>query len=113
RVRRRTSTEGRAVEEFRGQSAGKAFYSEPAEDGSRPGTYYVNLYRMQDMPTYELEALAFHEGIPGHHLQIARAIELAGVPSFRRQGQVTAYAEGWGLDAEKAPGAAGLYQGPH
>jgi uncharacterized protein (DUF885 family) len=103
----------KAVEEFREQSAGKAFYSEPAEDGSRPGTYYVNLYRMQDMPTYELEALAFHEGIPGHHLQIARAIELAGVPSFRRQGQVTAYVEGWGLYAETLAGEMGFYQDPY
>ena len=103
----------KAVEEFREQSAGKAFYSEPAEDGSRPGTYYVNLYRMQDMPTYELEALAFHEGIPGHHLQIARAIELASVPSFRRQGQVTAYAEGWGLYAETLAGEMGFYRDPY
>jgi uncharacterized protein (DUF885 family) len=103
----------KAVEEFREQSAGKAFYSEPAEDGSRPGTYYVNLYRMQDMPTYELEALAFHEGISGHHLQIARAIELAGVPSFRRQGQVTAYVEGWGLYAETLAGEMGFYQDPY
>jgi uncharacterized protein (DUF885 family) len=103
----------KAVEEFREQSAGKAFYSEPAEDGARPGTYYVNLYRMQDMPTYELKALAFHEGIPGHHLQIARAIELAGVPSFRRQGQVTAYVEGWGLYAETLAGEMGFYQDPY
>ena len=103
----------KAVEQFREQSAGKAFYSEPAEDGSRPGTYYVNLYRMQDMPTYELEALAFHEGIPGHHLQIARAIELASVPSFRRQGQVTAYAEGWGLYAETLAGEMGFYRDPY
>ena len=103
----------KAVEEFREQSAGKAFYSEPAEDGSRPGTYYVNLYRKQDMPTYELEALAFHEGIPGHHLQIARAIELASVPSFRRQGQVTAYAEGWGLYAETLAGEMGFYRDPY
>jgi uncharacterized protein (DUF885 family) len=109
----RASMQVKAVEEFREQSAGKAFYSEPAEDGSRPGTYYVNLYRMQDMPTYELEALAFHEGIPGHHLQIARAIELAGVPSFRRQGQVTAYIEGWGLYAETLAGEMGFYQDPY
>ena len=109
----RASMQVKAVEEFREQSAGKAFYSEPAEDGSRPGTYYVNLYRMQDMPTYELEALAFHEGIPGHHLQIARAIELAGVPSFRRQGQVTAYVEGWGLYAETLAGEMGFYQDPY
>jgi uncharacterized protein (DUF885 family) len=109
----RASMQVKAVEEFREQSAGKAFYSEPAEDGSRPGTYYVNLFRMQDMPTYELEALAFHEGIPGHHLQIARAMELADVPSFRRQGQVTAYSEGWGLYAETLAGEMGFYQDPY
>ncbi len=63
----------KAVEPFREKSAGKAFYSRPAPDGSRPGTYYANLYRMQDMPTYQLQALAFHEGIPGHHMQIAIA----------------------------------------
>ena len=61
----------------------------------------------------QLEALAFHEGIPGHHLQIARAIELAGVPSFRRQGQVTAYVEGWGLYAETLAGEMGFYQDPN
>ena len=63
----------KAVEPFREKSAGKAFYSRPAPDGSRPGTYYANLYRMQDMPTYQLQALAFHEGIPGHHMQSAIA----------------------------------------
>ena len=113
RVLPRAALQVKAVEPFREQSAGKAFYSPPAEDGSRPGTYYVNLYRLQDMPTYELEALAFHEGIPGHHLQIARAIELEGVPSFRRQGQVTAYDEGWGLYAETLAGEMGFYQDPY
>ena len=76
----------KAVEPFREKSAGKAFYSRPAPDGSRPGTYYANLYRMQDMPTYQLQALAFHEGIPGHHMQIAIAQELEGIPSFRKYG---------------------------
>jgi uncharacterized protein (DUF885 family) len=113
RVLPRAPMQVKAVEPFREQSAGKAFYSQPAEDGSRPGTYYVNLYRMKDMPTYELEALAFHEGIPGHHLQLARSIELEGVPSFRRQGDVTAYAEGWGLYAETLAGEMGFYQDPY
>ncbi|OZB11934.1 MAG: hypothetical protein B7X53_18535, partial [Hyphomonas sp. 34-62-18] len=75
-----------AVEPFREKSAGKAFYNRPAPDGSRPGIYYANLYRMADMPTYQLEALAFHEGIPGHHMQIAIAQELEGIPSFRKYG---------------------------
>src|SRR5690606_22913535 len=64
------------VEAFREQSAGKAFYSSPSPDGSRPGTYYVNLYNLRDMSKTELEALAYHEGVPGHHLQRAIQTEL-------------------------------------
>ncbi len=74
----------KAVEKFREQSAGKAFYQQPAPDGSRPGMFYVNLREMQSNPTYQLEALAYHEGIPGHHMQIAIAQELSGVPKFRK-----------------------------
>ncbi len=68
----------KAVEKFREKSAGKAFYQQPAPDGSRPGMFYVNLAEMSSTPTYELEGLAYHEGIPGHHMQIAIAQELAG-----------------------------------
>jgi len=68
------------VEAFREQSAGKAFYQSPAQDGSRPGIYYANLYDMKAMPTYQLEALAYHEGIPGHHMQRTIAQELDGIP---------------------------------
>lgn len=102
-----------AVEPFRERSAGKAFYSRPAPDGSRPGVYYANLYRMADMPTYQLEALAFHEGIPGHHMQIAIAQELEGIPSFRRFGGYTAYSEGWGLYSELVPKELGYYADPY
>lgn len=102
-----------AVEPFRERSAGKAFYNRPAPDGSRPGIYYANLYRMSDMPTYQLEALAFHEGIPGHHMQIAIAQELEGVPSFRRFGGYTAYSEGWGLYTELLPKEIGYYTDPY
>lgn len=101
------------VEPFREKSAGKAFYQQPAPDGSRPGTYYANLYNMQDMPTYQLEALAFHEGIPGHHMQIAIAQELEGIPKFRRFGMYTAYIEGWGLYSEYLPKEMGYYQDPY
>ena len=87
----------KAVEAFREKSAGKAFYSSPAPDGSRPGIYYVNLYDLRDMPKTELEALAYHEGVPGHHLQRAVQTELTGLPPFRRFGGFTAYTEGWGL----------------
>lgn len=103
----------KAVEPFREQSAGKAFYEQPSMDGTRPGVYYANLYRMKGMPKYELEALAFHEGIPGHHMQIAIAQELDNVPKFRKFGGYTAYVEGWGLYSELLPKEIGMYQDPY
>ena len=103
----------KAVEPFREASAGKAFYNRPAPDGSRPGTYYANLYSMSDMPTYQMEALAYHEGIPGHHMQIAIALELENVPQFRKWSRVTAYSEGWGLYSEKLPKEFGFYSDPY
>jgi uncharacterized protein (DUF885 family) len=100
----------KAVESFREKSAGKAFYQQPAPDGTRPGMFYVNLRDMQDNPTYELEALAHHEGIPGHHMQIAIAQELNGIPKFRKFSHAyIAYTEGWGLYSELTPKEIGLY----
>ncbi len=101
------------VEAFREKSAGKAFYQRPAPDGSRPGTYYVNLYDMKDMSKTEVEALAFHEGVPGHHLQLAISTELTGLPPFRRFGGFTAYSEGWGLYTEKLAKDMGFYTDPY
>lgn len=101
------------VEAFRERSAGKAFYQSPSPDGTRPGTYYVNLYDMADMASYELDALAFHEAIPGHHMQIAIAQELEGIPKFRRYGGYTAYIEGWGLYSEFLPKEMGFYEDPY
>ena len=103
----------KAVEVFREQSAGKAFYQQPALDGSRPGTYYANLYDMQAMPKYQMEALAYHEGIPGHHMQIAIAQELDSLPMFRKLALYTAYVEGWGLYAEYLPKEMGFYEDPY
>jgi uncharacterized protein (DUF885 family) len=104
----------KAVEKFRESSAGKAFYQQPAPDGSRPGMFYVNLRHMHDNPTYELESLAHHEGIPGHHMQIAIAQEFTGIPKFRKFGlRYTAYTEGWGLYSELTPKEIGLYQDPY
>ena len=103
----------KAVEPFREKGAGKAFYQRPAADGSRPGTYYANLYLMSAMPTYQMEALAYHEGIPGHHMQIAIAQELEGIPEFRKNGSVTAYTEGWGLYSEFLPKELGFYEDPY
>lgn len=101
------------VEPFRERAAGKAFYQRPAPDGSRPGIYYANLYNMADMPIYQMRALAYHEGIPGHHMQLAIAQELEDVPSFRRFGGFTAYTEGWGLYSEFVPKEMGLYDDPY
>ena len=103
----------KAVEAFREKSAGKAFYQSPSPDGSRPGTYYVNLYDLRDMPKTELEALAYHEGVPGHHLQRAVQTELTGLPPFRRFGGFTAYTEGWGLYTEELAKDMGFYTDPY
>jgi uncharacterized protein (DUF885 family) len=103
----------KAVEAFREKSAGKAFYQSPSPDGSRPGTYYVNLYDLRDMSKTELEALAYHEGIPGHHLQRAVQTELTGLPPFRRFGGFTAYTEGWGLYSEELAKDMGFYTDPY
>lgn len=101
------------VEPFRENAAGKAFYQPPAPDGSRPGTYYANLANTKDMPKYEIEALAYHEGIPGHHMDRSIAQELTGIPKFRKFGGYTAYVEGWGLYSEFIPKEMGLYANPY
>lgn len=101
------------VEPFREKSAGKAFYQRPAPDGSRPGIYYANLYNMENMPTYQMEALAYHEGIPGHHMQISIAQEIENFPKFRKFGGYTAYIEGWGLYSELLPKEYGFYKDPY
>lgn len=101
------------VEPFREKSAGKAFYQGPSPDGSRPGTYYANLYNMADMPLVEVDALFYHEGLPGHHLQRTIQTELTNVPPFRRFGGFTAYTEGWGLYSEKLAKDMGLYPDPY
>jgi uncharacterized protein (DUF885 family) len=101
------------VEAFRERSAGKAFYQSPAKDGSRPGTYYANLFNMKDMPTYQMEALAYHEGIPGHHMQRAITQELEGIPEFQKYLSFTAYTEGWGLYTEELGKDMGFYDDPY
>ena len=103
----------KAVEAYREASAGIAFYQRGQADGSRPGTYYANLYRMRDMPIYKLENLAYHEAIPGHHMQISIQLEVKDMPSFRKYGGYSVYAEGWALYSETLPKEIGLYKDPY
>jgi len=101
------------VEPFREATAFGAFYNRPAPDGSRPGTYYINLKDVKEQPKYLMQALAYHEGIPGHHMQIAIAQELEGLPKFRTLGGHTSYIEGWALYSEAVPKELGLYMDPY
>lgn len=108
----RAPLEVRAVEAFRQETAPVAFYNRPSPDGSRPGIFYVNLADMNQVLRPQVEAIAYHEGAPGHHFQIALAQELPGVPKFRRFGGYGAYAEGWGLYAEGLGKEMGFYGEP-
>ncbi len=88
-----------------------AYYSWPALDGSRPGRFWINLHAPETRPRYDAEALAFHEAVPGHHLQISIAQELEGLPAFQRNLGPNAYSEGWGLYTERLADEMGLYSG--
>ncbi|MGE0864035.1 MAG: DUF885 family protein [Vicinamibacterales bacterium] len=104
----------RRVEAFREQPGAAQHYFPGTPDGSRPGVYYAHLSDMKAMPKHELEVIAYHEGLPGHHMQIAIAQELTSVPTFRRQAGFTAYSEGWGLYSEwLAREMPGTYQDPY
>jgi len=108
----RTACEVKPIEAFEEKDSPLAYYRPASIDGSRPGAYYINTYEPEKRSRHEVEALAFHESIPGHHIQIALAQELEDLPEFRKNLGVTAFVEGWGLYAEGLADELGLYSGP-
>lgn len=101
------------IEDFRAASSPAAYYNPPPEDASRPAYYYINLHAPTQRPTFTLEALTYHESVPGHHLQIALDQENKSLPSFRRYAGFTAYVEGWALYCEKLGYEIGGYRDPY
>src|SRR6202046_4382213 len=102
-----------AVPDFMEKSSAAAYYEHGAPDGSRPGRLRIDTYHAEDRNLYAVEDIAFHEGLPGHHLQVSIAQELTGVPEFRKHGGYTAYSEGWGLYSERLGEEGGFYQDPY
>src|SRR5208282_5290957 len=102
-----------AVPAFLEKDSAPAYYEEGTPDGKRPGTFFVNTYKFESRSLPAAEDIAYHEGIPGHHLQISIAQELTGLPEFRKHLGYTAYTEGWGLYAERLGKDVGLYQDPY
>jgi uncharacterized protein (DUF885 family) len=113
RMRPRASLEVKRVPEFSEKTAPAAYYNGPDLGGSRPGTFYANLYDIKVTPKYGMRTLAYHEGIPGHHFQVAIQNELEGLPMLRTQVSFTPYDEGWGLYAERLAWELGFEKDPY
>ena len=112
RIRPKASMKVRRIPEFKEKTAPGAYYQQPSIDGSRPGMFFANLYDIKATPKYSMRTLAYHEGIPGHHFQIAIAMELEGMPLFRRMSPFTAYTEGWALYTERLAWDLGFQDDP-
>ncbi len=111
-IRPKAELDVQRVPEFREDGSAGAYYQQPALDGTRPGVFYVNLRSMEDLPRFGMRTLAYHEGIPGHHFQIALAQELEGLPIFRTMAPMGAYIEGWALYSEQVAWEAGFQDDP-
>lgn len=107
-IRPQAGIEVKRIPEFREKTAPGAYYNQPSIDGTRPGRFYANLYDIKATPKFGMRTLAAHEGIPGHHFQIAIAMELEGMPLLRRFAPFTPYVEGWALYAERVAWELGL-----
>jgi uncharacterized protein (DUF885 family) len=112
-IRPKAGMKVRRIPEFKEKTAPGAYYQQPAIDGSRPGMFFANLYDIKATPKYGMRTLAYHEGIPGHHFQIAIGMELEGMPLFRRMSPFTAYTEGWALYAERLAWELGFQTDPY
>ena len=112
-IKPKASIEVKRVPEFSEKTAPGAYYNQPSQDGSRPGIFYANLYDIKATPKYGMRTLAYHEGVPGHHFQIAIQTELEGIPEFRKQAGFTSYSEGWGLYAERLAWEMGFQTEPY
>ncbi|MDP7591682.1 MAG: DUF885 domain-containing protein [Litorilituus sp.] len=111
-IRPKAGMKVRRIPEFKEKTAPGAYYERPALDGSRPGMFFANLYDIKSTPKYAMRTLAYHEGVPGHHFQIAIAMEAEGLPLFRKISPFTAYTEGWALYAEQVAWELGFQNDP-
>ncbi len=112
-IRPEAGLEVERVPEFKEKSSAGAYYNQPAMDGSRPGIFYANLYDIKATPKLGMRTLAYHEGIPGHHFQVALAMEQKELPLFRKMGPFIAYVEGWALYSERVAWEAGFQSDPY
>lgn len=112
RIRPKAGMEVVRIPEFKEKTAPGAYYQQPSIDGTRPGRFFANLYDIKATPTYSMRTLAYHEGIPGHHFQIAISMELEGMPLLRKISPFTAYTEGWALYTEKLAWELGFQKDP-